>query len=355
VTTMPGGILFFSRGRGRGHAIPDLAIVARLKAARPDVDVEFVSYATGADALRRRGESVVDLDLPERNDFVLTILRAAQVLAVRKPALVVAHEEPAALVAARIAGIRTIFMSHWFMVDRDPFATALGCADDILFLERPGLFDEPIEAKGRVHYVGPLLRPLCYTLTDRDRARQELGIAPQEVLVLVVPGSFLEKDSPICDLVLGAFMRLRANPKRLVWVAGADRRTIQEAVGTRGDVLVLDTDWQLERWMVASDVAITKATYNIGLELSALGTPSVSLSYGRNHIDDLYARRVESNLFLWATETTPAQLADCIESRLLGGRPAPAEALLGNTGVERAAALIADRVDSANTSALRSR
>ena len=40
--------LFFSRGRGRGHAIPDLEIVRELAQITDAITVQFVSYATGA-------------------------------------------------------------------------------------------------------------------------------------------------------------------------------------------------------------------------------------------------------------------------------------------------------------------
>ena len=42
------GILWFSRGRGRGHAIPDIEIIGALRQQRPDCEVRIVSYGTGA-------------------------------------------------------------------------------------------------------------------------------------------------------------------------------------------------------------------------------------------------------------------------------------------------------------------
>ena len=54
------GILFFSRGRGRGHAIPDMAIAEKLLRLRDDADIRFVSYATGAATFTEFGHSVIE-------------------------------------------------------------------------------------------------------------------------------------------------------------------------------------------------------------------------------------------------------------------------------------------------------
>lgn len=58
-------ILFFSRGRGRGHAIPDLAIAKRLLHADPSLALAFASYGTGAETIRNSGCDLIDLRLSE--------------------------------------------------------------------------------------------------------------------------------------------------------------------------------------------------------------------------------------------------------------------------------------------------
>ena len=58
-------ILWFCRGRGRGHAIPDLEIVREVERVEPAAQVHFVSYGTGARTLEEFGRSVVDLGLSD--------------------------------------------------------------------------------------------------------------------------------------------------------------------------------------------------------------------------------------------------------------------------------------------------
>ncbi len=98
------GILFFSRGRGRGHAIPDMDIAAELLRLRDDVDIRFVSYGTGAATFTEFGHSVIDLDLPERNSMLETLVRAGHLIGWLQPRLIVAHEEFGVPPAARIFG-----------------------------------------------------------------------------------------------------------------------------------------------------------------------------------------------------------------------------------------------------------
>lgn len=333
-------VVFFSRGRGRGHAIPDLAVIGELRRLAPVLDVQAVSYAVGLQTFLAKGEPAIDLGLPEENEFVQTILAAGQVLRRRAGCLVIAHEEPAALVAAKLADCKTVFMSHWFMPGQNIWSSSLRCADYVLFLADEGLFDEPPEVQGRVRYVGPLLRRLSCGPSDRYRARHELHIDQNDVLILVLPGSPAEIATPIGLLVLSAFDMMVLPKRRLVWLGGRDKVVLERLANGRSNVTILDTDWNVERWMVASDVVITKGTYNISLELGALGVPSISLSHGDNHIDDLFAQRSRTNVFKWAGDLTPNQLATEIEMCLARCRPEPDTGLLSNDNVARTAALI---------------
>jgi lipid A disaccharide synthetase len=85
-----------------------------------------------------------------------------------------------------------------------------------LFIDEPGIFEEPEYLKGKVKYVGPVLRKFEYTRKDRDRARTELGIPLDATVIGVFPGSWTEEKAPIFDLVMGAFELLEAEPKRLI-------------------------------------------------------------------------------------------------------------------------------------------
>lgn len=214
---------------------------------------------------------------------------------------------------------------------------ALQHADEIEFMEREGLFPEPEMVKGRVRYVGPVLRRFQYRPEDRKRARRELGFLDEEAVILVLPGNPSESSEPVCDLIRDAFDLLDRPAKRLRWVAGKDYQEIAPRIGTLPGIEVVPVDWQLDRLMVASDVAITKATYNIGRELTVLGIPSISLSHGTNPIDDLYARSFPGTAFLWAQETTPQTLVGHLEAALKSRLSTPDYAMLDGAGAKAVA------------------
>jgi hypothetical protein len=344
---MPDGIdlLLFSRGRGRGHATPDLWIVRELRKLIPTLQVSFASYGTGAQALVEAGERVVDLGLPEANPFLGTAVQGGLLIREASPLLVVSHEEFGVVPAAKILGVPVVFITHWFTHPEHLSMQALKYADEVLFIDRPGVFAEPEYLRDRIRYVGPVLRVFDYQPTDRHRARAELGIQPDEVLVLMLSsGWFTEERAPSMDLVLEAFGLVNHAAKRLIWVAGSDLEEVsRRTLGIR-DVSVIRSEPVIEKLMVACDVAVTKGTHNIGNELAALGIRSISLSYGSNFADDEFARSISSNTFLWAEETSSATLAGHIEASLRYGPARPNLSLLNGKGAAATANYLASRL-----------
>ena len=337
------GVLFFSRGRGRGHAVPDCALAEELCCLRDDVDIRFVSYATGAETFVELGHTIIDLDLPENNPLFETLIRAARVIGWLKPALVIAHEELAVLAAARILELPTLYLTDWFGGPEDIRTSLLAYADETLFLDDAGIFPEPVQAAGRVHYVGPVLRPFRYTRKDRLRARQELGIPADQVVISVLPGSWTEQKAPIFALVVGAFDRLEVQSKTLLWIAGEDHAILEHQAKGRTGIVIQQQEWQMDRLMVASDLAVTKATRKTSMELAALGIPSISLSHGLNRIDDIRVKHIASNIALQAGEVDAGFLASTIATIVQSPQSTHAAAP-GFSGATQGRVLAAERI-----------
>src|SRR5262249_5380719 len=95
-------ILFFYRGRVRGHPIPDVALVNRVKLLRSDVQVQLVSYGTGARTIEEFGLPVIDAGLPDEGSIAAMSVLAGKLVGCLSPDLVVAHEEFSVLPAAKI-------------------------------------------------------------------------------------------------------------------------------------------------------------------------------------------------------------------------------------------------------------
>jgi UDP-N-acetylglucosamine:LPS N-acetylglucosamine transferase len=338
-------ILFFSRGRGKGHAVPDLAIIRELRGLLGGIRISFVSYAVGAEVLQSAGEHVLNLGLPEMNPLFDTLARVGSLLRRVSPRLIIAHEEPAVLTAARIFAIPNIFLTHWFPSSEDPFVEIFEHADRVLFMEKRGLFSEPKQARGRVKYLGPVLRQFQFFPKDRESVRKELGLQADEAFILVLPGSPPEATTPICELVRDTFQQLTNLKKRVVWVAGKDYQHTVQCVRGVSEVDVIDFDRHLDRLMVACDLAITKGTYNTGRELMSLGIPTITLSHGHNHIDDLYSRSFYNNTFLWRDQTDPVSLAKLVKSTLNNGPAEPDLTSLRSSGPLAVAKCIAEEFE----------
>jgi len=313
-------ILYFSRGRGRGHAIQDIGIGRSLEAMRPDVEVRFVSYGTGAETFRAFDISLIDLGLPDFGGVVDTSVLAGKLIGWLQPELVVSHEEFPAIPAAKIFDKRTLVLTDWFMEAEGYAMNSLKYADQILFLGQAGVFPEPPGIHERVRYLGSVLRPFRYGRGDRRQARQELEIPEDAVVVSVFPGSWLEVDTPLLDAVLEAFQALEADTRRLIWLAGADYACVQQAMAGRPDVLVLEKYWDTDRLMVASDVAVTKTNRKTVFELQHLGVPVIAVSYGLNAGDDCAVAALHSVVRVSGRQLTGKELHRAIAELLLHPR-----------------------------------
>jgi UDP-N-acetylglucosamine:LPS N-acetylglucosamine transferase len=313
----PINALFFSRGRGYGHAIPDLAIASVMHELHPEISIQFASYATGAEVFRRANAPVIDLNLPEANPFLDTLFLAEKLIEEEDPDVVIAHEEFAALAAARSHSVPSVFISAWLPPAGTIHADALRCADSIIVIERAGLFPIPAGVTAEPRFTGPILRKMQCSLADKIKVREKLGLGQDATVILVVSGGWAnEKRAPIADLILPAFSQLPHRKKKLVWLAGKDRAQLQEAAAAFDDIQVLDYYAPVEEMIVASDLVVTKGTRGITIDAATIGVPSLSISHGLNPVDDLLVPRIRSNIAVNSNAIDCAGLAQCIEQIL---------------------------------------
>ena len=108
---------------------------------------------------------------------------------------------------------------------------------------------------------------------------------------------------------MAAYAGLRATPKHLIRLAGADGEFLREQTRRRSGVTILDTDWQIDRLMAASDLALTKANRMTVMELAALGIRTLSLSQGLNPADERSIAGLASNQTLPPAQLTAERLA----------------------------------------------
>jgi UDP-N-acetylglucosamine:LPS N-acetylglucosamine transferase len=336
-------ILFFSRGRGRGHAIPDIAIADELKQVLSNFDLQFASYATGADTFRRAERAVHDLDLPESNPYLATLAKCFHLIQKVRPQIVICHEEFAGLVAARLLEIPSIFVSAWLPSGRSIFTESIHYCGAVVILERPGIFALPPGVTIPVYHVGPILRNVKFTRRDREALRVEMGITNEAKVVIVMPGGYSgEEQGPIAPIVLPAFHRLASQGDRLFWISSKDFEFLRPRVESMTGVTLVEFVDPVERLLAIADIVITKGTCGCTLDAMAVGVPSISLSLGINPMDDLLVPRIRNNISLFANATSATILADYIERAIVNRREPSYPAV--NHGAKPAALAIVDAI-----------
>ncbi len=297
-------ILFFSRGRGRGHAVPDLEIARQIIALRPEVQIHFVSYGTGGATIAARGWPLVDLGLPDDNSTAVTVVHAGRLIGALQPDLVVSHEEYAALPAAAVFGRRALLLTDFFGEDGSFWMECQWFAERILFLDHRGLHPEPASAKGRTTYLRPVLRDFSWRRSDRRRARRELGLAEEGRVIGVMPGSWTEARAPLAERLLRAL----PSGDQLVWLAGSDALLLKQMTSGRPRTTVLEHVWEIDRLMCACDLVVTKCNRMTVRELAALGIRTLSVSYGRNAADERSIAGLRNNRTLQPRQLTATAL-----------------------------------------------
>lgn len=298
-----GKLLFFSRGKGRGHAIPDAAIASELCRIQSNLIVKFASYSTGAKTLRELRWDVADLDMPEDPGAWDVVCAAHRLIVDLKPTLVVSHEEFCAIPIAKAFDCQTVYLTDWLMGPDSFQMQALKYSDEVIMLDQPGYYDVPLFLNDKVTYAGCVLGTLDCRDDARLSKRSSLNIDQKSKLILVVPGSaeFHSEDrAPIFDLVLAAYDLLEApHGKRLIWVAPErDYSYLAEKTTQRADIRVLKPHPDILATMAAADVVITKGNRISTLESQSIGTPSISISYGHNPVDEYRVSRIRSNTAL---------------------------------------------------------
>ena len=345
-------VFFFVAGRGQAHVNRSMEIAAEVEQLSSKASITFVSYGSGAEGLKSRGKNVVDLGLRQASTMWSTLVASGQLLADAHPHLVVSCEEFVALPVAKMIGIPAVFIGEWFINPRSPSMQALTLADEVIFTEDSGIFDEPPYLKGKVFYSGPLVRKFNYTGQDRERARQELQLPADATVVTVLPGEWATEESePIAHMLIPAFEGLQSPGKIMVWIAGQDCEVLRRRFGDRPDTIITENDSELDRLIVASDFAITKGNRTIVKELAALGIPSISISHGRRPVDDVCVRRIGSNRFLEASLLSPAELLVCMRDCLARAdelrQTAPSSSLYSGAGLAVVARRVAEHINRA--------
>ena len=300
-------VLYFSRGRGFGHAIGDIEVIRELKKRDENLDISIVSYAHGYEAFAKHGFTEIEnLYLDYENEFFSPqgLLRTQQLIKSVRPDLIVANEMFNVLPLAREHGLPAVLITHWFFeaVHSKPTILSLfmACANHIIFGDLEDFHEKPPKLKAPVSFVGPIMRKIVVDIQDRNVLKKELGFQKTDKVILVsFGGAFekvddgLEKGKIVLKKIYQAFNQLNIQNLKLILLVGQ----IYDYATSKFDnpnVTILRESWDFDKLMAASNIAIVRGSYRTLCELAVIGTPAICIPFLKgNPVDEMHIRNFE--------------------------------------------------------------
>ena len=313
-------ILYFSRGRGFGHAIPDLMVVDRLESLRPDVNITLGSYADGLKAISSNGRSALDLEMELDDEYTQKELSALQrIIPSVEPDLIVTHEVFYALPVARKYNIPSVLITHWFFEELGDMTAFTGllarffnCATEIVIRDIESGHTVPPTLKVPVSFIGPILRT-AEPLEDRGLSvRQELGVPADLPLIFVsMGGNSQSRRKEMLASAVETYMELDRKQYGLILIAGEDADYYRQKLIDFPYAVVKSWDWNILRLQAVSTLAITRGSFGTLCELARLGVPSISIIDGGNAVDTFHVMNLKR-----LGITVPVDFDEITENRL---------------------------------------
>lgn len=292
-------ILYLSRGRGFGHAMNDLLILKELKSINKDLSILVASYHKGYSCLMMNGFRPFNLGLKPREELTLKAsLRIWSLIRKFKPDVVVSDEVFIALHITKGLKIPSILITHWFfetLSKKHPIIPAVKKANHVIFVDTPEFHEIPYDFNVHLTFVGPVIKEFKYTLRDKMKARNELGINVKDKVILVTPGGGHQVRRRFLEVSVEAFKELKGDNLKLIILTGELCSQYRERFIDDDRIIVKNFDWQMDRLMVASDLVICKGSFSTTWELACLGIPSISIPDTSNPIDQIHVFRMDNH------------------------------------------------------------
>jgi uncharacterized protein (TIGR00661 family) len=290
-------ILYLSRGRGFSHAMNDLLILKELQNINKRLSILVASYDKGYNYFLQHGFRPFNLGLRQNEELTLKAsLKIWSLIRKFKPDLVVSDEVFIVLHITKGLKIPCILIMHWFFEsfnEKHPIIPAVKKADHVIFVDTPEFHTIPLDFNVHLTFVGPVIREFEYTLKDKDKARDELGIEGKDNVILVTPGGRARDRSKLLELSVEVFKELGNKNLKLILLTGELYKEYREKIKNENGIIVKDFDWEMDRLMVASDLVICKGTFSTTWELAYLGIPSISVPDLDNPIDQIHVNKMD--------------------------------------------------------------
>lgn len=312
-------ILFFVRGLGFGHAARDLAIAKQLSEMNDNTQIKFVSYAAGAKFLSGNSYNVIDLGLPATGNDGKMISHAIALISSEKPDIIVTDEELSITSIAKGFNIPCVLIANWFQPEDAQIVELFSDAGCIIIPDYKDGFNislSPPLDPGKISWVGPIRTWNMDSTETREIARNNLGIDNSVKFLLLMCGHGDIMDIPFLEKSLAAYLLLDF-PRQMVMLAGPFQKLFSYAERDGDNITVAEHLWDIERYMLASDLVITRGGHTSLWELAMMGVPSISIPRLKriSPMNIVYAENMQqrgTTLVIKDEELTPDSLREKI-------------------------------------------
>lgn len=289
-------ILYLSRGRGFSHAMYDSLILGELENMNKDLSILVASYDKGYIYFLNNGIKAFNLELRQKDELSLKAgFRIWSLIRKFRPNLVVADEVFIALHITKVLKIPSILITHWFFETynkKHPIIPAVKKANHVIFVDTSRFHKIPYDFDVHVTFVGPVIREFEYSLKDKNKARDELGIKRKDKVILVTTGGRHKDRNRLLEVSVDVFKELQGENLKLILLTGELYEEYLERFADDYSIIVKDYDWKMDRLMVASDLVVCKGTFMTTWELAYLGVPSISVPDLSNPVDQVHTYRM---------------------------------------------------------------
>lgn len=290
-------ILFFVRGLGLGHATRDLTIAKRISEMDNDVELKFVSCAAGAKFLSGNSYPLIDTGLPAMGKDGERVAKYVALIKKEEPDIIVTDEELPVIPLAEGSGIPCVLITNWFQADNPEIVDIFSHATLIIVPDYKEGFHMELIARERILWAGPIWTKETGPNPDgRGEARKRLELDESVKLIALMCGQGDMMDIPFIEKSIAVFDTLNF-PKRLIVFAGQFQKLFSYAEQESDHVTVMGHVWDLERYLLASDLVITRGGHTSLWELAMMGIPSISIPRPKriSPLNEAYAMNMMKN------------------------------------------------------------
>lgn len=345
-------ITFLVRGLGFGHAARDIIIKNHLDIFVPDTKIKFISYATGAKMIKEHSCDLIDIEVPDRGYEIEKSIKIRELIESESTDFIINDEEIMALSLSRNYGIPSVLITNWLPADdQNVLSGYFSQADRILIPDFEGAFDVPpgLLSSIQIDWLGPIkTKELGIT---RYMARARLGFLDSQKFILIMAGGVDSTDIPYLKKCIDALELLYFSFQAIV-VAGPFSRMFEYAQVSNPNIGVVSYLWDIDIYIAASDLVITRGGHTSLWELAMMGIPSISVPRSKNSwpMNIKYAENMQKHgttIMIENESLTALYLAPKIESiltnRNIWNRMSQAGLRFRETnGAKKAAEIIAD-------------